>query len=325
MLWAMARADLIVGLVKAARSGDDPALRRTVDAMIAEERAQQHHVVADRLERALQNNNGTGAPVAHAEATELAAPGIRVVTPQRTLGDLILNAFVRDSIAELVDEQRQVELLRSYGLEPRHRVLLTGPPGNGKTSVGESIAEALVVPLFQVRYEAVVGSYLGETAAQLARLFSFARRRRCVLFFDEFDAIAKERGDVHETGEIKRVVSTLLLQVDELPSHVVFVGASNHPELLDRAVSRRFQVHLTLDPPEPTARLDFFQKFLRDVLPRGGKMTPAAMARATEGASFSQLEDLALDIRRQQVLRQSTATAALIRARLKRWKQDTGL
>ena len=127
-----------------------------------------------------------------------------------------------DSVAhagrELVEEHRRSELLAAYNLQPRHRVLLTGPPGNGKTSFAEAIATELAVPLVSVRYESVIASYLGETAVRLSRLFDQVRTRRCVLFFDEFDVVGKERGDFHETGEIKRVVSSLLLQIDTLPS-----------------------------------------------------------------------------------------------------------
>ena len=101
------------------------------------------------------------------------------------------------------------------------------------------MANALAVSFFVVRYEAVIGSYLGETAQKIARVMEHARSRHCVLLFDEFDSVGKERGDVHETGEIKRVVSSLLLQIDSLPSYVVVVAASNHPELLDRAAWRR--------------------------------------------------------------------------------------
>src|SRR6185436_19787896 len=108
------------------------------------------------------------------------------------------------------------------------------------------LAGALIVPLYAVRYDGVVGSYLGETAQRLRRLFAFARTRQCVLFFDEFDTLGKERADEHETGEIKRVVSSLLLQIDDLPSHVVVVTATNHAEILDRAVWRRFQIRLNL-------------------------------------------------------------------------------
>lgn len=117
---------------------------------------------------------------------------------------------------------------RSYGLEPRHRLLLVGPPGNGKTSLAEGIAEALMLPFLVVRYEGIIGSYLGETASRVARLFDYVRTRQCVLFLDEFDTLGKERGDPQETGEIKRVVSSLLLQLDNLPSHVLVVTATNH-------------------------------------------------------------------------------------------------
>lgn len=128
---------------------------------------------------------------------------------------------------------------------------MTGEPGNGKTSLAEGIAHALAVPLVVARYDGLIASYLGETSSRLAKLFDYVRTRACVLFFDEFDTVGKERGDAHETGEIKRVVSSLLLQIDSLPSHVVVVTATNHPELLDRAVWRRFQLRLELPPPPP--------------------------------------------------------------------------
>ena len=92
-------------------------------------------------------------------------------------------------------EQHRAGLLRSHNLEPRHRVLLVGPPGNGKTSLAEAIAEALAVQFFVVRYDAIIGSFLGETATRLRRVFDYARTTPCVLFFDEFDAVGKERGD----------------------------------------------------------------------------------------------------------------------------------
>src|SRR5262249_50918218 len=145
--------------------------------------------------------------------------------------------------------QHRVEILRSYGLEPRHRVLLAGAPGNGKTSLAEGLAQAMMVPLIVPRYDGLIASYLGETASRLRKLFDHFRTKACVLFFDEFDTLGKERGDEHETGEIKRVVSSLLLQIDDLPSHVVVVTATNHPELLDRAVWRRFQLRFELPAP----------------------------------------------------------------------------
>jgi SpoVK/Ycf46/Vps4 family AAA+-type ATPase len=99
---------------------------------------------------------------------------------------------VTSACKELIEEQHRLDLLRSHNLEPRHRVLLAGPPGNGKTSLAEVIATELMVPLLVVRYEAVIASYLGETAVRLARLFDHVRTCRAVLFFDEFDVVGKE-------------------------------------------------------------------------------------------------------------------------------------
>jgi SpoVK/Ycf46/Vps4 family AAA+-type ATPase len=220
----------------------------------------------------------------------------------------------------VVEEQHRADLLRSYNLEPRHRVLLAGPPGNGKTSLAEAMASALMMPFCVVRYETVVASYLGETSTRLQRLFDHVRTRRCVLFFDEFDTLGKERGDEHETGEIKRVVSTLLLQIDRLPSHVVVVTATNHPELLDRAVWRRFQLRLELPAPGPVQIEEWLRRFEERV---GMNLGRAASALATElaGSSFGEIEEFALDLLRQQVLAGPEADPKRIAtSRLHQWR-----
>jgi SpoVK/Ycf46/Vps4 family AAA+-type ATPase len=319
----MARADLLVHLVRSARDRDDGALRRTVESLIAEEREKEHHLVAERLEEALKRR--PDPLVASAGGHDGAAPaGFTIVTPRSRIDDLVLPEGLRQAIDELIEEQQRAEVLRSHGLEPRHRVLLVGPPGNGKTSLAEGIAEALLLPLIVVRYEEVIGSYLGETAARLASVFAAARTRRCVLFFDEFDALAKERGDEHETGEIKRVVSSLLLQVDTLPSHAIVVAASNHPELLDRAVHRRFELRLELPLPGKVARLLWFERLLADLGEPGG-VSADTLARKTAGASFSQLQDLADDVRRRRVLAPGTSLKRLLSERLSRWREVNAL
>ena len=245
----MARSDLLVSLVRAGASGDSRELATTVEALIAEERAKQHYILADRLERALRNNGKGGPSHAVAGSAVRARDYVLETPPRKRLEDLFLPELCERACRELIEEQQRASLLRSHSLEPRHRLLLVGPPGNGKTSLAEAIAEALAVPFFVVRYDAIIGSFLGETASRLRRVFDYARTTPCVLFFDEFDAVGKERGDVNETGEIKRVVTSLLMQVDALPSYTVVIAASNHSELLDRAVWRRFQFRLELPAP----------------------------------------------------------------------------
>ena len=319
----MARADLILTLVKASRQGDDLQVRKAVEALAAEERAKNHTILADRLLAQLQSGNGRYAQqstrlINHAAASN---PLVAETAPHRCLDDLILPAEADEAVRELVAEQHRADLLRSYGLEPRNRVLLAGPPGNGKTTLAEALANALNVSLLVVRYEAVIGSYLGETAQRIGRVFEQARSQHCVLFFDEFDSVGKERGDLHETGEIKRVVSSLLLQIDALPSYVVVVTASNHPELLDRAAWRRFQIRLELPAPTQGQIEEWFRRFeKRHKQPLG--LSPRSFAQRLRGLSFAEVEDFGTDILRQITLQQPSADVnAIVERRLRHWKQ----
>lgn len=221
--------------------------------------------------------------------------------PQKRMDHLILPQTVRDICQGMIDEQLRSEVLQSYGLEPRNKILLIGSPGNGKTSLAEAMAEALMVPLLTVRYESIVGAYLGETASKLAKLFEIAKTKKCVLFFDEFETLGKERGDVHETGEIKRVVGSLLMQIDSLPSYVVAIAATNHDSLLDKAAWRRFQVKLDIPKPTRNNLEQFFQHFETEREFEFG-ILPSTLAKKTLGLSYAEAEELALEIYRQYVL-----------------------
>jgi hypothetical protein len=298
----MARSDLLMSLVRAGSRGDRLMFRRTLEALVADERAKNHHVLADRLAEYVASG-GPPEPIQAFGNGGQASGGdfLYQKTPALRLRDLVLSDGVASALARVVQEQARRDLLRSHGLEPTHRILLAGPPGNGKTSLAEALAYELAVPLFVVRYEAIIGSYLGETSQRLRKAIEFARGHQCVLFFDEFDAIAKERGDTHETGEIKRVVSSLLMQIDDLPSHVVVVTASNHPELLDRAVWRRFQVRLEL--PAPTARqVADWLVALEGQIGEPFGIEPAALGGVFRGASFSDLQEFSENLMRAVVL-----------------------
>lgn len=314
----MARSDLLINIVKAGSSGDRAFFRKALEALIADERGKQHNVLADRL--AAHLNSGALPNSVNKLAPEVASLFYEV-NPQRRIDSLVLRDDVVTACKELIEEQHRADLLRSHNLEPRHRVLLAGPPGNGKTSLAEVIATELMVPLLVVRYEAVIASYLGETAVRLARLFDHVRTRRAVLFFDEFDVVGKERGDEHETGEIKRVVSSLLLQVDSLPSHVVVVVATNHPELLDRAVWRRFQLRLNLPAPDPSQVEEWFRGFEERLGAKLGHST-RTLAAKLKGSNFSDLEEFRLDVQRRYTLSLPEADLhRIVGERLKQWNQ----
>lgn len=306
----MARADLLVNLVKAGVIGDPQGVKSVTEAIVAEERAKQHTVLAERLEQVLRIN-GNRASANSVGVRHPAKDYVHELVPKRRLEELILPDTVRLGCQQLVQEQLQAAILRANGLDARHRLLLVGPPGNGKTSVAEAIAEALAVPFLVVRYEALIASFLGETASRLKKVFDYARTAPCVLFFDEFDAIGKERGDVHETGEIKRVVASLLMQMDSLPSHSVVVAASNHSELLDRATWRRFQLRLILPPPSPEALEGYLRSFLKAFREPAG-IAPKTLVKRLGPLSFAEAEEFIRDVRRQHVLGQGKITLKLV-------------
>ncbi|MGW0042214.1 AAA family ATPase [Rhodococcus sp. NPDC003348] len=316
----MARADLLLALVQSGAGGDDLAFRRAAEALIAEEENKKHGVLASQLTDALRRKRpNAGSNVTTLSRNEETRGLFHEQEPDRRVAELVLPTQVRESINQLVEEHLRRDLLRSHGVEPRHRLLLVGPPGGGKTSLAEAIATELAVPLLRVRYEGLIGSYLGETASRLESLFDAVRVRPSVLFFDEFDVVAKERGDTHETGEIKRVVSSLLLQVDRLPSHVVVIAATNHPELLDRAVWRRMQLRLTLPPPTRAGKIEWLQAWSARTRIDFG-LTARTVADRLGQVSFAELEEFALDVQRRVILSgPEPEPAAVTQQLLKQW------
>src|SRR5665648_891366 len=188
----MARSDLLLSLVRAGSKGDRVLFRRSLEAVVAEEREKNHNILADRLAEYLN------APAVQDAATTSSNRNVNLDqllyqrSPALSLEDLVLPAPVVGAIRQVVEEQDRRDLLRSHGLEPRHRMLLVGPPGNGKTSLAEAIAYELMVPLFVVRYESIIGSYLGETSQRLRKAIEYARGNRCVCLLYTSDAADEE-------------------------------------------------------------------------------------------------------------------------------------
>jgi SpoVK/Ycf46/Vps4 family AAA+-type ATPase len=318
----MAQSDLLVDMVKNVTSGDHLAFRKAAEGLIQEEKQKGHRLLAERLTKALQPN---ATQVARSPSTKsnISSPHKDLfyeITPERNLGSLVLPEKIRSQVQELVEEQHRAELLHAHNLQARNRILLAGPPGNGKTTLAEALAFELMYPLIVIRYETLVGSYLGETSSRLKSVLDYARTQRCVLFFDEFETLGKERGDTHETGEIKRVVSSLLLQLDEMPDYVVLVAASNHPELLDRAVWRRFQLRIEL----PTPTREQLTQYIASIAQRCNVnfgYEPATLAKHLFGLNFAETEEFCLGVIRRAVLDMKTENAQQVtKLKLEQWK-----
>ena len=317
----MARGDLLISLIKSIGRGDQLAVRRAIDGIITEERENKHHVLADRLASIVRENGDS----VHRPGRIL-NEGIDHLlfhrAPERRLTEIILSPTTRMAIEQLVEEHHRADLLKSYGLTPRNRLMFIGPPGNGKTTLAEALAHELMVPLLIVRYEGLIGSFLGETASRLQKIFAAASQQKCVLFFDEFDVVGKKRGDTHETGEIKRVVSSLLLHVDALPSYSVVVVASNHAQLLDSAVWRRFQIRLALPRPTKNQIVSFIQNYEKETLLKFG-LSAGTIVEKVRFDSFSAIEDFCRDVYRRAVLdRQLDNAKTITQQTILRWHQQ---
>lgn len=316
----MARADLLVSLISSGSRGDQVAFRKTAEALIAEERDKGHSLLAERLTNSITAMTNTPklaqSSVLNTKQSEL----FYELVPNRKLSSLFISQLSLTQINNLIEEQHRADLLHAYNLTARNRILLVGSPGNGKTSLAEAIAAELMVPFIIIRYETLIGSYLGETANRLKQIIDYAKTQRCVLFLDEFETIGKERGDTHETGEIKRVVSSLLLQLDDLPDYVVVIAASNHPELLDKAVWRRFQLRIELPLPTREQISQFITAMENKTTVKFGLATET-IAKKMLGANFAEIEEVCLTIVRRAILNQQTDnTKPITTAILNQWK-----
>lgn len=242
-------------LIRAGAKHDDPDFRAAAEQLIAEERDKKHHLLANDLERLLTGREG-GRPQSRPSYLppvpvdqEHGVPLAEVREPVRDLKDVVLSDENRSALREVIEEQDRRELLGSVGLRPASRLLLVGPPGCGKTLTAEVLATELSLPLVLIRFDAVISSFLGQTAANLRLVFDFIETGRYVVLFDEFDAIGKERSDPGEHGELRRVVNSFLQMLDGYRGDSVLIAATNHEGLLDSALWRRFDEVLLLDKP----------------------------------------------------------------------------
>jgi len=241
-------------MFRAYKEGDELAFRRAAQEIIEEEEAKQHTALARDLRGLLAG----GLQTAIAPDVALPAPPkdregewplAEVRHPQRALDDLVLDGRLLDRLKSLIDEYGRWEELDRRGVPRRQRILLHGPPGCGKTSAAEALATEIGLPLVIVRIDAVISSYLGETASNLHRVFDFVNRGSWVLLFDEFDALGKARDDPGEHGEVKRVVTAFLQMLDAFRGSSLLLAATNHEQLLDSALWRRFDDVLEFGRP----------------------------------------------------------------------------
>jgi ATPase family associated with various cellular activities (AAA)/Homeodomain-like domain len=217
----------------------------------------------------------------------------------------------REAIQRLLEEHVAVRALEAAGLAPTRSVLISGPPGVGKTMTARYIAASLKLPLVTVDLAGLMSSLLGRTGQNLRQALDYARSFRCVLLLDEFDALAKRRDDSSDVGELKRIVNVLLLELERWPVGNLLIAATNHPELLDRAVGRRFDAEVELSLPDLPTRAAILRRTLDDLGQRVSGTVIGAAAVATDGWSGSDIDRLLQTSIRRAVLNGEQAEVRL--------------
>lgn len=226
-----------------------------------------------------------------------------VIYPDSNKTSVILSRSNAEKLDSFILSYKNADKLNSLGIGVSNTLLLYGPPGCGKTKCAYLIAKKLGLPLVIARLDSLISSYLGTTAKNIRTLFEFAQKMPCVLFLDEFDAIAKARDDSNELGELKRVVNSLLQNVDAMSSDSLLLAATNHEQLLDSAVWRRFDYKLEIELPDYNAIIEMINLFTHGSLEFSEK-EKRELATAFNGLSGANIEEIIKKAFRNAIIRE---------------------
>lgn len=316
----MASAEQLRALVKSFIDRDDRQFYSVAMQVAAHEAKLGHGRLAEDLRDMIDAAKSRVVPGEQSgKLVPLARPRgelanlLTVAYPKSRLADMVLDSDVSVQIERLLKEQKLLSRIREHGMSPRRKLLLVGPPGTGKTMTASVLAAELGIPLFTVRLDALITKFMGETAAKLRQIFDAVTEIRGVYFFDEFDAIGSQRGLANDVGEIRRVLNSFLQMIENDQSNSLIVAATNHAEILDYALFRRFddviEYHL------PTA--DQAAKLIKSRL---GKFVPKpfslkTVATKADGLSYAEIRRAVDDAIKEAVMHDESRVSGEILSR----------
>ncbi|MDR3054501.1 MAG: ATP-binding protein [Zoogloeaceae bacterium] len=328
----MASADQIKALVKSHIDGDEQYFYSVAMQVAAREAKVGHGKLAEDLRDmidAAKARTSTAAqtgkllPIARPRG-ELANL-LTVTYPKNRLADMVLEPRTVAQIDRIMQEQRLHTRIREHGLSPRCKLLLVGPPGTGKTMTASVLAGELGIPLFSVRLDALITKFMGETAAKLRQIFDAITSVRGVYFFDEFDAIGSQRGNANDVGEIRRVLNSFLQMIENDQSNSLIIAATNHVEILDHALFRRFDDVIEYHLPTAEQALKLIRSHLGKFAPKPFPLK--AISTKSEQLSYAEIRRAIEDAIKEAIMQNEPHVSgdALIRALRERQQFSLGI
>lgn len=314
------KSDLVIKLIESHCGGNEDAFKKALNDLANDEENKGNGTLSFAIRNAYSSEKKTVSTMAASPLSEMSfsvqgaipAPRdrdstlelIEVLNPKVKISDVALPDKTKEILLQIIEEQKKAESLLSKKIMPTNRVLLCGPPGCGKTLTANAIAGEIGIPVAYVKLDGLVSSYLGQTGTNIRKIFEYVKNKRIALFLDEFDAIAKKRDDANELGEMKRVVMTLLQNMDAMPANVFLIAATNHHHLLDSALWRRFDISLFLELPNPIQREEIIKRFLSETLP-DHKVDAETIVKLTEGMSGAQICNYLQMLAKHHIMRQT--------------------
>ncbi|MFH1190275.1 MAG: ATP-binding protein [Candidatus Omnitrophota bacterium] len=303
------RSEDITKIFEAFIQHDSDSFHKTALDIIENERRLKHHLLVEQLEKILNKKigNGNGNNIPSFQSAPIPRDnekGFRLLSIKKYFlnwEDAILENDAKDSLKQIVKEVQREDVLGTYGLKPKQKILFYGPPGTGKTLSAKVLSSIISYPTIIVNFESIISSYLGETSSNLRKVFDYIEKGRWLVLFDEFDIIGKQRDDPTEHGEIKRVVNNFMLMLEHYEGDSIIIAASNHPHLLDIGVWRRFDEVIFFGLPDKKSRENLFEKYLK-VMTKDVDIKYENLAEETTGFSGADIEQACLNALRRIII-----------------------